>query len=179
MRSSMRCSMPTGRWYNAGILVALPPMLTRQRQALEHFHAITHAYAMFRAYRAAADLSYAQGGWRCQGVRALAWVRRGARWLGLGGLIIIGCYAFQPTLRHAAPPDPLANSLEVWHNQFLRARMSRLARLMKPYAPSKAPRLGPRTGYGSMGDHTCISKRGALLDGTFGLAPLSRYNYHH
>ena len=74
----------------------------RQRQTLEHVHAVTQAYAMFRAYRAVADLSYAQGGWRCQGVRALAW-----------------------------------------------------------------------------GDHTCMPKRGALSDGTFGLTLLSRYNYYH
>lgn len=90
----------------------------RQRQALEHFHAITHAYAMLRAYRVAADLSYAHGGWRRRGVRALAWVGRGARWLGLGGLIIIGCYAFQATFGPAAPsalstrlPGGLAQSI--------------------------------------------------------------------
>jgi hypothetical protein len=86
----------------------------QQRQALEHFHAITQAYAMLRAHRAAEDLSYAHAGWRRQGVRALARVGRGAWWLGLGGLIIIGCYAVQPTFRHAAssaPPPNLSGGL--------------------------------------------------------------------
>jgi hypothetical protein len=78
----------------------------QQRQALEHFYAITHAYTMLRTYRVAVDLSSARGGWRRQGVRALAWVGRGTRWLGLGVLIIIGYYAFQPTPRQAVPPAP-------------------------------------------------------------------------
>ena len=50
----------------------------RQRQALEHFHAITHAYAMLQAHRAAADLSHAHGRWWRQGVRPLSWATRGA-----------------------------------------------------------------------------------------------------
>lgn len=78
----------------------------RQRQALEHFYAITHAYAMLRAYRTAEDLPYSHDSWWRQGLRTLAWVGRGTWWLGLGGLIIIGCYAFQPTFRHAAPSAP-------------------------------------------------------------------------
>jgi hypothetical protein len=74
----------------------------RQRQALERFHDITHAYAMLRAHQAA-DLSRLHGSrWRQQ-VRALSWVGRGAWCLGLGGLIIVGCYALQPISRYAAP----------------------------------------------------------------------------
>jgi hypothetical protein len=86
----------------------------RQRQALEHFHAITHAYTVLRTYRAAADLSYAHSDWLYQGVRALARIGRSAWWLGVSGLIILGCYAFQATLRHAAPsapPSKLSGSL--------------------------------------------------------------------
>ena len=81
----------------------------QQRQALEHFHAITQAYDRLRAHRAAENLSYAHAGWRCHGVRALARVGTGAWWLGLGGLIIIGGYAVQPTFRHAAPSAPPPN----------------------------------------------------------------------
>ena len=54
----------------------------RQRQALEHFHAITHAYAMLRAYRAAEDLSSRT---------VVGGARVYAPWLGLveapGGLV--------------------------------------------------------------------------------------------
>ena len=46
--------------------------LDRQRQALEHFHAVTHAYAMLRAHRTAADLSRLHGHWWRQGVCALS-----------------------------------------------------------------------------------------------------------
>src|SRR5437870_13509930 len=63
----------------------------RQRQALEHFHAVTQAYTMLRAHRAAADLSPAHGGWWRQRVRALSWAARGAWCLGIGGLIVAGC----------------------------------------------------------------------------------------
>ena len=80
----------------------------RQRQALEHFYAVTHAYAMLRAHQAAADLSHLHGGWWRQRVRALSWVGRGAWGLGIGALIVAGCYAFQPTSRHAAPSAPPA-----------------------------------------------------------------------
>jgi len=86
----------------------------RQRQALEHFHAVTHAYAMLRAHQASADLPRRHGGWWRQRVRALSWVGRGAWCLGIAGLIVAGCYALQPTLRHAAlsaPPPSLAGSL--------------------------------------------------------------------
>ena len=62
----------------------------RLRQALEHFHAVTHAYAMLRAHRADADLSDTHGGWWRQRVRALSWVGRGAWCLGIGGLIVAG-----------------------------------------------------------------------------------------
>jgi hypothetical protein len=80
----------------------------RQRQALERFHAITHAYTLLRAHQAAADLSRLHGSrWR-QRVRALSGVGRGAWCLGLGGLIIVGCYALPPIFRHAAPTAPPA-----------------------------------------------------------------------
>ena len=75
----------------------------QQRQALEHFHAVTRAYAMLRAHRAAADLVHPHRGWWCQRVRALSWVSSGAWCLGIGGLIIAGCYACQPIFRHAIP----------------------------------------------------------------------------
>jgi hypothetical protein len=78
----------------------------RQRQALEHFYAVTHAYAMLRAHQATADLAHPHGGWWCQRVRALSWVGRGAWGLGVGALIVAGCYAFQPTSRPAAPSAP-------------------------------------------------------------------------
>src|SRR5262245_6473194 len=84
-----------------------------------------------------------------------------------------------PANRHSVmlyPQPPLPDSLEVWHNRSLRAPISRLARPTRPYAPSRAPRVGLLTAYGSMADHVYISRRGALLDGTFGLALLSRYN---
>src|SRR2546426_6602669 len=54
----------------------------RQRQALEHFHAVTHAYAMLRAHRASADLSHSHGDWWRQGAGALSWAARGAWCLG-------------------------------------------------------------------------------------------------
>ena len=82
--------------------------LDRQRQALEHFHAVTHAYAMLRAHRTAADLSRLHGHWWRQGVCALSWAARGAWCLGIGVLIVVGCYALQPTCRHAAPSAPSA-----------------------------------------------------------------------
>jgi DnaJ domain len=92
--------------------------LDRQRQALEHFHAVTHAYAMLRAHRTATDLSRLHGHWWHQGVRTLSWTARGAWCLGIGVLIVVGCYAFQPTCRHTAPsassarlPGDLAQSV--------------------------------------------------------------------
>jgi len=78
----------------------------QQHQALERFHAITHAYALLRAHQAATDLSLLHGGWGCQRARALSWVGRGAWCLGIGGLVVAGCYAFQPTFRYAAPSAP-------------------------------------------------------------------------
>src|SRR5215813_4610000 len=86
----------------------------QQRQALERFYAITHAYAMLRAHQAAADLPRLHGGWWRQRVRALSWVGRGAWCLGIGGLIVVGCYAVQPLFRHAAsavPPTRLPGGL--------------------------------------------------------------------
>jgi hypothetical protein len=80
----------------------------RQRRALERFHDITYAYAMLRAHQDAADPSRLHGSWWRQQVRTLSWVGRGAWCLGLGGLIMVGCYALQPILRHAAPPAPPA-----------------------------------------------------------------------
>jgi hypothetical protein len=80
----------------------------QQRQALERFHTITQAYAMLRAHRAAADLSRPHAcRWRWR-VRVPSWVGRGAWGLGIGGLIVVGCYALQPTFRHAAPAAPPA-----------------------------------------------------------------------
>ena len=83
------------------------PDTDRQRQALEHFHAITHAYARLRAHQAAADLARSPRRWWRQHGRSVSWAARGAWYLGIGGLIAIGCYAFQPTFRHTAPSAPL------------------------------------------------------------------------
>src|SRR5512145_3445924 len=75
---------------------------------MERFHNITYAYAMLRAHQAAADLSRLhRSRWRQQ-VRALSWVGSGAWCLGMGGLIIVGCYALQSIFRHAAPTAPPA-----------------------------------------------------------------------
>jgi hypothetical protein len=62
---------------------------------------------MLRAHQAAADPSRRSEGWWRQRVRALSWVGRVAWCLGIGGLIVVGCYALQPTLRHAAAPAAL------------------------------------------------------------------------
>ena len=80
----------------------------QQRQALERFHAITHAYTMLRAHQATADLAPWHGGWWRQRAHTLSWVGRGAWCLGIGGLIVVGCYILQPTFRHAAPAAPPA-----------------------------------------------------------------------
>src|SRR5712691_1721570 len=62
----------------------------RQRQALEHFHAITSAYATLRARQATADVTHPPvRGWR-QRVRVVSWAARGAWCLGIGGLIAVG-----------------------------------------------------------------------------------------
>jgi hypothetical protein len=63
---------------------------------------------MLRAYQATADLARQHGSWWRRQVPALPWVRRGAWCLGMGGLIILGCYALQPICRHAAPTAPPA-----------------------------------------------------------------------
>src|SRR5262245_62112677 len=80
----------------------------RQRQALEHFYAVTHAYAMLRTHQDTVGLSHPRGGWWRQRVCALSWIGRGAWGLGIGVLIVAGCYALQPTFRHAAPSVPPA-----------------------------------------------------------------------
>src|SRR2546422_760072 len=80
----------------------------RQRQALEHFYSITSAYETLRAHQAAVDVTPLHIRGRRQRRRVVSWATQGAWCLGLGGLITIGCYAFQPTLRHAPPPLSLA-----------------------------------------------------------------------
>jgi hypothetical protein len=80
----------------------------QQRQALERFHAITHAYTMLRAHQAAADRARPHGRWRCQRARVLSWAVRGAWYLGIGGLIAVGYSTFQPPYRHTAPSAPPA-----------------------------------------------------------------------
>src|SRR6266446_1528178 len=80
----------------------------RQRQALEHFYAISSAYETLRARQAAVDVTPPPArGWH-QRRRVVSWATRGAWCLGLGGLITIGCYAFQPASRHAPLPPSLA-----------------------------------------------------------------------
>jgi hypothetical protein len=70
-----------------------------QRQALERFYIITSAYETLRARQVAVDATRQ---------RVISWATRGMWYFGIGGLITIGCYVFQPAFRHAAPPLPLA-----------------------------------------------------------------------
>jgi hypothetical protein len=67
---------------------------------------VTHAYAMLRAHQDAAGLAQPHEGWWRQRVWALSWVGRGAWGLGIGVLIVVGCYALPPIFRHAAPSAP-------------------------------------------------------------------------
>ena len=79
----------------------------RQHQALEHFHAITSAYATLRALHAAAGVTRPPAPWLLQ--RMSSWVGIGAVCLGVGVLVIVGLLVFPFAPRHLAPSLPLAN----------------------------------------------------------------------
>jgi DnaJ domain len=77
----------------------------RQRQALERFYSITSAYKMLRARQAAVDVTRLHARRRRQ--RIVSWATRGAWCLGIGGLITVACYVFQPAFHHVTPPPSL------------------------------------------------------------------------